>query len=239
MKIFSQLLYLHVIYLLTTTLLNQLDEGNNELELKDKNDSRPIERRPTWISLLSQLSMLRGAEARCIMRSAKSSEAKEGENPLDKTWFNGKYDGEPKPLEHKRNFDEFKKMCAPLWTAHVKNGGDENMPLCCADEQIPILKHSLIVAEQLIAPCAPCFLNFRTIWCLLTCSPNQTDFLVPLNHEIKPYKNFTHYQEVYNKKVSERAAAAAAAARNTRSSEKKYFNYFVHLLCRFISFADY
>lgn len=149
-------------------------------------------------------------DAKCIMREPCSSAAKKNENPLEKTWFNCKYDGEPQPLKDRHIIEEFKKMCAPLYLSNKNNNDDENIPLCCSDNQIPILKNSLVVAEQIIGSCSSCFHNFRLIWCHLTCAPNQSEFMVPIDLDFKPYQNFTEYQLIYTQKL------AAQAKKNSR-----------------------
>lgn len=212
MKIFSRILCIHLIYLITSALISNDGEfGQNSA--KTPTPTTTTTTTSTWTStsefiinnlghiigqVVKSMSMVKGADALCIMREPVSSLTRAKEDPLAKTWYNGKYELEPKPLTNPRYLEDFKKMCAPLYW---ESGGDDNMPLCCSDNQIPILKTSLVVAEQLIGACAPCFLNFRMIWCQMTCSPNQTDFLIPIEHEIKPYQNFSKYEEVYAKHV--------------------------------------
>lgn len=244
MKILSRILCVHLIYLITSALIsnngggyNNNDYGFNENDyllviIKNSTTTTSTTTTTTTTSndatsfyltirqllsrVASSLTLIRGAEARCIMREPMSSEAREREDPYGKTWYNGKYDGEPQPLSEQRYMDEFKKICAPMYVA---SGSNDRMPLCCSNHQIPILKHSLVIAEQLLGACAPCFLNFRLIWCHMTCSPNQTDFLIPIEHEIKPLQNFTRYEQLYAQHISNSQKKAKSQHNNQRSSK--------------------
>ena len=49
--------------------------------------------------------------------------------------------------------------------------------LCCAQSQILDLVQNLALPQSIIARCPSCFYNFRQIFCELTCSPYQSNFL--------------------------------------------------------------
>jgi Niemann-Pick C1 protein len=48
---------------------------------------------------------------------------------------------------------------------------------CCTSSQLETLQSSLQQAEPLIALCPACRLNFRSFYCSLTCSPDQSLFV--------------------------------------------------------------
>jgi hypothetical protein len=115
-----------------------------------------------------------------------SIELKQDQSPYDSSWKNCRIDyEEPMPLNDQQALEDYKKLCAPLYK-------DEKMPLCCSANQIFILKKDLAQAEALIGSCASCYLNFRMLWCHLTCDPNQHEFLVVTHYERLLYNNFTN-----------------------------------------------
>ena len=143
--------------------------------------------------------------AKCVMHDTCSTNKKQilskHENPFDHAWLNCESsDGEPRPLATQRSIDDFKRICSPLYDRirreHSSDDGDmddDALRLCCSDNQIQILKRDIGMAEALIGACPSCFLNFRTMWCHLTCDPNQSDFIVPLEFHLKNYVNFTQH----------------------------------------------
>lgn len=132
------------------------------------------------------LFFLKSINGKCIMRGVCSSHKEQTiyENPLDTKWFNCQYDAEPLPLENQQAVADFKKLCAPLYT-------DDSQPLCCNSEQLTILKKDLLTAQALIGSCSSCYFNFRMLWCQFACSPNQDDFLIPVNITERKHSNFT------------------------------------------------
>lgn len=50
-------------------------------------------------------------------------------------------------------------------------------PLCCTQDQVDVLKANLEQVEPLISACPACRNNFRSLFCSMTCSPNQSTFL--------------------------------------------------------------
>jgi hypothetical protein len=114
-----------------------------------------------------------------------SSKLKKDQNPYDSTWQNCRIDyEEPAPLSDQQALENFKKLCSPLYK-------DDQMPLCCSANQIFIMKKDLAQAEALLGSCASCYLNFRMLWCHMTCDPNQHEFLVATHFERRLYNNFT------------------------------------------------
>jgi hypothetical protein len=66
----------------------------------------------------------------------------------------------------------------------VAEYGDQ---LCCAPAQIPYLVQDFILPESVFSKCPACWNNYRQIFCAMTCSPKQHEFLRPeeiiLNNE--------------------------------------------------------
>ena len=130
------------------------------------------------------------------------------EDPFNSKWFNclaSDHDGssEPMPLTSAQSITDFKRLCSPLYQ-------NDQQPLCCNDEQLIILKQDLLAAEAVIGNCASCYLNFRLVWCQMTCSPNQSEFLIPRTVESRPRVNFTkmyiehkEYKKTKNNKEDE------------------------------------
>ena len=117
-------------------------------------------------------------------------------------WYNCLYENEPLPLENEQGVADFKRLCAPMYK-------DDKQPLCCNSEQLTILKKSLLSAEAVIGSCASCYLNFRMLWCQMTCSPNQSDFVFAKKIEEKIHINFTdaynaHVKHQIEKRLKER-----------------------------------
>lgn len=108
----------------------------------------------------------------------------QNDSPFNTKWYNCLYENDPLPLQSKQGVDDFKKLCAPMYK-------DDDMALCCNAEQLTILKRDLLAAEAVIGGCASCYLNFRMMWCHMTCSPNQSDFLIPKIIEKREKVNFT------------------------------------------------
>jgi Niemann-Pick C1 protein len=50
-------------------------------------------------------------------------------------------------------------------------------PLCCTQDQVDALKTNLEQVEPLLSACPACRNNFRSLFCSMTCSPNQSTFL--------------------------------------------------------------
>lgn len=151
------------------------------------------------------------AEAKCVMRSPCTPRAaiSSNEDPYSQKWYNCYNETEPVPLETSQGLADFKRLCAPLYT-------HDEQPLCCNEEQLFILKKDLFAAETVIGSCASCYLNFRLMWCHMTCSPNQSEFIVPRLVELRPRVNFTKlYIEHEEYKLEQKKA------QNEEDEEKK------------------
>ena len=64
---------------------------------------------------------------------------KESDDPHETKWKNCRYDGEPVAIDDEAIREDFKKLCAPLYS--------ETMKLCCGPEQLRIIKKDFSVAK--------------------------------------------------------------------------------------------
>jgi hypothetical protein len=121
---------------------------------------------------------------------ATDKELDENDTPFARKWYNCLYESEPVPLQSKQGLDDFKKLCAPLYD-------NDDTPVCCNAEQLTILKKDLQAAEAVIGTCASCYFNFRMLWCQSTCSPNQSEFIIPRTIETRMKQNFTKLMDAH------------------------------------------
>uniref|UniRef100_A0A8C1ZAD7 Niemann-Pick disease, type C1 n=1 Tax=Cyprinus carpio TaxID=7962 RepID=A0A8C1ZAD7_CYPCA len=49
--------------------------------------------------------------------------------------------------------------------------------VCCDTQQLKTLKNNIQIPLQFLSRCPACFFNFMTLFCELTCSPRQSDFI--------------------------------------------------------------
>nr|AAB63372.1 NPC1 [Mus musculus] len=82
--------------------------------------------------------------------------------------YNCKYSGPPKPLP-KDGYDLVQELCPGLFF--------DNVSLCCDIQQLQTLKSNLQLPLQFLSRCPSCFYNLMTLFCELTCSPHQSQFL--------------------------------------------------------------
>ncbi|XP_033993740.1 NPC intracellular cholesterol transporter 1 [Trematomus bernacchii] len=76
--------------------------------------------------------------------------------------------GPPKPLEHE-GYELLTELCP---------GYDyDNRSLCCDINQLNTLKGSLQLPLQFLSRCPACFFNLMNLFCELTCSPHQSQFM--------------------------------------------------------------
>ncbi|KAG2158905.1 patched family-domain-containing protein [Suillus bovinus] len=89
-----------------------------------------------------------------------------------KGWFGQElpcpYDGPPVDPEDSKARDLLVSVCG----AQFVEG-----PTCCTSGQVETLRDSLAQAELIISSCPACRNNFRSFFCLFTCSPHQGSFL--------------------------------------------------------------
>ena len=65
----------------------------------------------------------------------------------------------------------------------------QNQPVCCDSTQIKEFAEKIKLAANLLANCAACWANFRTILCQQMCSPDQSTFMEVLHHNVT-FSNF-------------------------------------------------
>ncbi|XP_035025162.2 NPC intracellular cholesterol transporter 1 [Hippoglossus stenolepis] len=82
--------------------------------------------------------------------------------------YNCNYTGPPIPLQPE-GFELLTELCP---------GYDyENRSLCCNVDQLRTLKGSLQLPLQFLSRCPACFFNLMNLFCELTCSPHQSQFM--------------------------------------------------------------
>ncbi|XP_038248354.1 NPC intracellular cholesterol transporter 1 [Dermochelys coriacea] len=82
--------------------------------------------------------------------------------------YNCKYTGLPIPLP-KDGYDLMQELCPGLLF--------DNVSVCCNVQQLQTLKNNLQLPLQFLSRCPSCFYNLINLFCELTCSPHQVDFL--------------------------------------------------------------
>ncbi|XP_033613302.1 NPC intracellular cholesterol transporter 1 [Fukomys damarensis] len=82
--------------------------------------------------------------------------------------YNCKYSGPPKPLP-KDGYDLVQELCPGFFF--------DNVSLCCDVQQLQTLKENLQLPLQFLSRCPSCFYNLMNLFCELTCSPRQSQFL--------------------------------------------------------------
>lgn len=82
--------------------------------------------------------------------------------------YNCKYDGPPVPLKTE-GYELLTELCPGY------NYG--NRSVCCDEAQLNTLKGSLQLPLQFLSRCPSCFFNLMNLFCELTCSPHQSQFM--------------------------------------------------------------
>lgn len=113
------------------------------------------------------------------------SELAENDDPFSVKWYNCLSESEPERIQNDNIRKVLEKICPTLFDE------DKNPPVCCSENQVLILKKDMGAAEAVLSGCSPCYLNFRILWCQMTCSPNQHEFIVPIETWRDKYVNFT------------------------------------------------
>ncbi|XP_010585114.1 NPC intracellular cholesterol transporter 1 isoform X1 [Loxodonta africana] len=98
--------------------------------------------------------------------------------------YNCKYSGPPKPLP-KDGYDLVQELCPGFFF--------DNVSLCCDVQQLRTLKDNLQLPLQFLSRCPSCFYNLMNLFCELTCSPQQSQFLnvTATNDYVDPVTNET------------------------------------------------
>ncbi|XP_043921296.1 NPC intracellular cholesterol transporter 1 isoform X2 [Protopterus annectens] len=82
--------------------------------------------------------------------------------------YNCNYTGPPKPLPHD-GYDLMQELCPGYMY--------DNVSVCCDVQQLKTLKSSLQLPLQFLSRCPSCFYNLMNLFCELTCSPHQSQFM--------------------------------------------------------------
>ncbi|XP_062836513.1 NPC intracellular cholesterol transporter 1 [Anolis carolinensis] len=82
--------------------------------------------------------------------------------------YNCEYNGPAVPLP-KDGYDLVQELCPGLFFGNVS--------LCCDVHQLQTLKNNLELPLQFLSRCPSCFYNLINLFCELTCSPHQSEFL--------------------------------------------------------------
>uniref|UniRef100_A0A8B9Z215 NPC intracellular cholesterol transporter 1 n=1 Tax=Buteo japonicus TaxID=224669 RepID=A0A8B9Z215_9AVES len=82
--------------------------------------------------------------------------------------YNCAYDGPPIALPED-GYDLMQELCPGLFFGNVST--------CCDVQQLQTLKNNLQLPLQFLSRCPSCFYNLINLFCELTCSPDQSDFL--------------------------------------------------------------
>ncbi|XP_054439425.1 NPC intracellular cholesterol transporter 1 [Pteronotus mesoamericanus] len=82
--------------------------------------------------------------------------------------YNCEYSGPPKALPQD-GYDLVQELCPGFFFANVS--------LCCDVQQLRTLKDNLQLPLQFLSRCPSCFYNLMNLFCELTCSPWQSQFL--------------------------------------------------------------
>uniref|UniRef100_H3DBI8 Niemann-Pick disease, type C1 n=1 Tax=Tetraodon nigroviridis TaxID=99883 RepID=H3DBI8_TETNG len=109
--------------------------------------------------------------------------------------YNCNYTGPPRPLPQE-GYEVLQELCP---------GYDYgNRSLCCDVNQLHTLKESLEVPLQFLSRCPACFFNLVNLFCELTCSPHQSQFMNatklsgPDVVEVQYYIGLTFANAMYN-----------------------------------------
>ncbi|XP_030628972.1 NPC intracellular cholesterol transporter 1 [Chanos chanos] len=101
--------------------------------------------------------------------------------------YNCNYTGPPIPLPEEGH-DLLLELCP---------GFDYgNRSLCCDVQQLQTLKNSLQLPLQFLSRCPACFYNLMSLFCELTCSPRQSQFLNPTDFSPDPAHNKSNVKEL-------------------------------------------
>ncbi|XP_034256867.1 NPC intracellular cholesterol transporter 1 homolog 1b-like [Thrips palmi] len=84
------------------------------------------------------------------------------------------YSGPPKKMTSAAGIERLRADCPNLF--------DENGDayVCCSEAQVETMHANLLKAAGIYSRCPSCFRNFFNIFCEMTCSPTQSEFLEPV-----------------------------------------------------------
>ncbi|XP_064480279.1 NPC intracellular cholesterol transporter 1-like [Ornithodoros turicata] len=134
-----------------------------------------------WVLLLPFLFVSISCDG-CVMRGQC------GTDPLTQKTIPCIYNGPPKPV-NSTSLAMLRDVCPDLLSAG-KNA------FCCDDTSVAELVTNLNVLGALLKPCPSCFLNMARVFCHMTCSRQQSDFLdvtSNISSSSPPVTNATYY----------------------------------------------
>nr|CAI5857528.1 unnamed protein product [Callosobruchus analis] len=114
-----------------------------------------------------------------------------GECNLNQKTFtkqNCPYDGPGKPMNDPKGKQLLKKWCDGII--------DPEGPLCCDYAQLKSFDQSMGMPSSLLRRCPSCFVNLRRHLCMMTCAPNQSEFLKVKNTSVNPETKKTYITEL-------------------------------------------
>ena len=120
------------------------------------------------------------------------------DNPKLAKWYNCRYEEEPQTIADSATNHLLQNICPELF-----EDNNLDIPVCCNKDQIEILDNDLKKAEAIIGGCPSCYFNFRNMWCHMTCSPKQSDFVVIKKTEMHPFQNYSIFMEEHATKGTE------------------------------------
>ncbi|XP_053105399.1 NPC intracellular cholesterol transporter 1 [Hemicordylus capensis] len=82
--------------------------------------------------------------------------------------YNCEYNGPPLPLP-KDGYDLVQELCPGFFF--------DNVSLCCDVQQLQTLKNNMQLPLQFLSRCPSCYYNLINLFCELSCSPHQSEFL--------------------------------------------------------------
>ncbi|XP_015782415.1 NPC intracellular cholesterol transporter 1 isoform X2 [Tetranychus urticae] len=77
----------------------------------------------------------------------------------------------PQPIANETYRATLKELCPNLFL------NNDNPPVCCSLEQIDALEKSYEAPNQFLGRCPSCFYNWKQIFCEMTCSSRQSQFI--------------------------------------------------------------
>ncbi|KAK7086016.1 NPC intracellular cholesterol transporter 1, partial [Halocaridina rubra] len=100
-----------------------------------------------------------------------------GLNPHTGKTANCPYSGKAKPVEE-TTLETLKQICPEFVEDMQSRSPDGNISTCCDPMQVVGIISQMSIGSGLLRRCPSCVRNFRQIFCYMTCSPDQSDFMV-------------------------------------------------------------
>ncbi|CAF0910919.1 unnamed protein product [Didymodactylos carnosus] len=151
--------------------------GHEATELRGENEPTIILTSNMLLSILQHLSFglfvyISVVSSKCIWYEG----VRDGYNIVSP-------DGEAKAVTSDEHLHLLHEMCPHIDT-------NKNTKLCCDIKQLQAIGKFKYIVDNLIGRCPSCYYNFLRIFCEMSCDPNQSDFIYPLN-----LLNVTKYEQ--------------------------------------------